>query len=145
VVCPDLINLQNIGSIIRIAAAFGADAVVLGEQCIDPFYRLSIRVSMGTIFNIPIVRSRDLLRDLVRLRGEFGYQLAATVLDTTAEPLRTATRPGKFAILFGGEGDGLGRAYIEAADRRVTIPMQRGTDSLNVAAAAAVFMFHFCG
>ena len=70
-------------------------------------------------------------------------QLAATVLDESAEPLASAGRPAKFALLFGGEPQGLGPEYVAACDRRLTIPMKMGTDSLNVAVAAGIFLYHF--
>ena len=143
VICPDITNVENIGSIVRIAAAFGADALVLGERCHDPFWRQSVRVSMGTIFRLPILQSDDLLRDMARLKQEWGVQLAATVLEDSAEPLTAAGRPARFGILFGSEPQGLGPEYIAACDRKVTIPMKMGTDSLNVAVAAGIFLYHF--
>ena len=143
VVCPDISNVENIGSIIRLSAGFGADALILGEHCHDPFWRQSVRVSMGTVFTLPVVHTDDLLRDLGRLRREWGVELAATVLDPDAEPLAGAARPAKLGLLFGGEAQGLGPAYVAACDRRVTIPMKLGTDSLNVAVAAGIFLYHF--
>jgi tRNA G18 (ribose-2'-O)-methylase SpoU len=143
VVCPDISNAENIGSIVRIAAGFGADALILGEHSHDPFWRQSIRVSMGTVFQLPIYQSRELLHDLARLKSEWGVELAATVLDEDAEPLSQAKRGGRLAILFGGESQGLDDATVRACDRRVTIPMKLGTDSLNVAVAAGVFLYHF--
>jgi tRNA G18 (ribose-2'-O)-methylase SpoU len=143
VACPDISNVENIGSIIRLSAGFGADALVLGENCHDPFWRQSVRVSMGTVFSLPIVHTDDLLRDLGRLRREWGVELAATVLDDDAEPLSRATRPPRFGLVFGGEAQGLDAAHVAACDRRVTIPMKLGTDSLNVAVAAGIFLYHF--
>jgi tRNA G18 (ribose-2'-O)-methylase SpoU len=142
VICPDLTNGENVGSIVRTAAGFGVDALVLGERSFDPFYRLSIRVSMGTCFRLPIVRSANLLADLTSLRADHGYQLLATMLDHTAEPLRTLVVPERVAVLLGNEAVGLSPADAAACDRRVTLPMKRETDSLNVAAAAAVFLYH---
>lgn len=143
VVLPETSNVENIGSLIRIAAAFGADAMLLGERCHDPFWRQSVRVSMGTIFSLPIRHSADLMHDLRRLREEWGMQLAATVLDEDAEPLAGAARPARFGLLLGNEAQGLGEQWVRACDRRITIPMQCGTDSLNVAVAAGIFMYHF--
>ena len=68
VVCPDIANTENLGTLIRIAAGFGADAMVLGERSCNPFYRQSVRVSMGTVFSLPIVESKNILSDLRRLR-----------------------------------------------------------------------------
>ena len=101
------------------------------------------RVSMGTVFTLPLLQSDDLLRDLRLLREQWGVQLAATVLDPDAEPLANAKRPAKFALLLGGEAQGLEPQWVQACDRRLTIPMQRGTDSLNVAVAAGIFLYHF--
>lgn len=142
IVCPDVNNTENLGSLIRIAAGFGADAMILGPSCCDPFYRQSVRVSMGTIFKLPIVRSRDLSADLQTLRAN-KFQLIASVLDENAEPLAAAPRSDRIAILFGSEAHGLSREIVSQCDRHVTIPMRLGTDSLNVAIAAAVFMYHF--
>ncbi len=143
VICPDINNVENIGSLIRLSAGFGVDAMILGERCHDPFWRQSIRVSMGTIFSLPIYRSPNLLADLGRLRDEWHVELAATVLDATAEPLAAARRGGRLGVLFGSEPHGLDEAAIGMCARKVTIPMKLGTDSLNVAVAAGIFLYHF--
>ena len=146
VVCPKVINHENVGAMIRVAAAFGAKAMVLGPESCDPYWRRSIRVSMGAVFTFPIVTSDDLQRDLKRLKDRWGYQLAATVIDADAEPLARAGRPSnpdRLALLFGPESQGLENRWVQMCDRRITIPMQLGTDSLNIAVAAAVFLYHF--
>src|SRR5207245_2076779 len=106
-----------------------------------PFWRQSIRVSMGTVFSLPIYQSSDLRLDLKRLRNEWGIQLAATVLDPAAEALSTALRPAKLGLLFGNEAQGLGSQWTDLCDRKVTIPMHLGTDSLNVSVAAGIFLY----
>ncbi len=143
VVCPDIANAENIGSIIRLSAGFGADALILGERCHDPFWRQSVRVSMGTVFSLPLVHTDDLLCDLSRLRDEWGVEFTATVLKADAEPLTRATRTARFGLLFGGEAQGLEPAYADVCQRHVTIPMKLGTDSLNVAVAAGISLYHF--
>jgi tRNA G18 (ribose-2'-O)-methylase SpoU len=143
VVCPEVEKTDNLGALIRIAAAFGADAMLLGPRCCDPFFRQSVRVSMGTVFHLPIVRSPDLDRDLHHLRDDLGVELIATVLDDSAEPLDRAPRAPKLALLLGNEAQGLPPDIVRLCHRRVTIPMQLGTDSLNVAVAAGVFLYHF--
>jgi tRNA G18 (ribose-2'-O)-methylase SpoU len=143
VVCPELSNTENLGSLIRIAAGFGANAMVLGQHCCDPFYRQSVRVSMGTIFRLPIVQSQNLLSDLKGLKERWVVEAVATVCDADAEPLAHARRPDRIAVLFGNEAQGLAADYVAACDRRVTIPMQLGTDSLNVSIAAGIVMYHF--
>src|SRR5438045_2055216 len=143
VILPDIHSVENIGSLVRLSAGFGADALILGERCHDPFWRQSVRVSMGTIFSLPLVQSQNLHDDLERLKREWQVELAATVLDPEAEMLSTATRPRRFALLFGSEPHGLGPEWIAQCDRRLTIPMHWGTDSLNVAVAAGIFLYHF--
>ncbi len=142
VVCPETNNTENLGLIIRVAAGFGATAVLLGEKCANPFYRQSIRVSMGTIFSVPIVQSENLARDLAWLRDR-RVEIVATVADADAQPLARAQRRRRSALLFGAEGHGLTDEWLGLCDRRVSIPMQLGTDSLNVHVAAAVFLYHF--
>jgi tRNA G18 (ribose-2'-O)-methylase SpoU len=141
-ICPEVHDPSNLGSIIRTAAAFGCQGLVLGRLCADPLSRRALRVSMGAALRLPMVESSDLAADLQLLAAE-GYELVATVLDPRAEPLATARRAERLAILLGSEGHGLDEPLIELAHRRVTIPMQLGIDSLNVATAAAVFLYHF--
>ena len=143
VVLPDVANTDNLGALVRISAALGADALVLGQHCCDPFWRQAVRVSMGTVFSLPLLRSNDLLTDLRALRERWGVELTAAVVDDDAQPLAASHRREKLALLFGNEAQGLGADYVRACDRRVTIPMHLGTDSLNVAVAAAVFLYHF--
>jgi tRNA G18 (ribose-2'-O)-methylase SpoU len=145
VVCPEIANTDNLGSLMRIAAGFGADAMILGQHCCDPFYRQSIRVSMGAVFSLNLHQSQDLLTDMKLLKDRWRVEVIATVLDESAEPLQTARRGDRIAILFGNEAQGLSMEMIQACDRRVIIPMKLGTDSLNVSVAAAVILYHFCG
>ena len=143
VILPETANAENMGSMIRLCAAFGVDALVLGERSCDPFWRQSVRVSMGTIFSVPIIRSDDLLRDMRRLQTERKITLTATVLDPTAQELQAfqRNRPKRLGILFGNEAQGLDSRYVQACDHRITIPMRKGTDSLNVAVAAGIFLY----
>lgn len=143
VICPEIANTENLGGLIRIAAAFGMNAMILGPRSCDPFFRQAVRVSMGTVFKLPIVQSEDLLHDLDRLRNEWRAQLIATVLhDETAESLAEVHPPARFALLFGNEAQGLSEDVVRRCGRRVTIPMRLGTDSLNVMVAAGIFLFH---
>lgn len=142
-ILPEITDAANIGALIRTAAAFGCDGIVLGEQCRDPFIRQTIRVSMGTIFFIPLVQSTDIRADLRVLREKHGVELWATVLDDEAVSLERAERGKRIGLLLGNEGPGLEANIVKLCDRKVTIPMRRGTDSLNVGASCAVFLYHF--
>jgi tRNA G18 (ribose-2'-O)-methylase SpoU len=142
-ICPEIANTENLGSLIRVAAGFGADAMILGERSCDPFYRQSIRVSMGTVFSLNLLQSQDLLGDLRLMKKQWGVELVATVLDESAQPLAEAQRGDRVGLLFGNEAQGLSQQILAECDRRVTIPMKLGTDSLNVAIAAAVVLYRF--
>jgi len=143
VVCPDVQDPENLGAILRIGAALGVAGLILGGHCANPFSRRVLRVSMGASLRVPIVHSEDLAADLRELRDHWGFQLAATVVQGPAEPLQTAERSDRLAVLFGSEGHGLADEWLDLCDRRITIPMQPGTDSLNVAVAAGIILHHF--
>lgn len=143
VICPEIANVENIGSLIRLSAGFGADAMLLGERCHDPFWRQSIRVSMGAIFKLPLLQSNDMARDLTRLKHEWNVELIATVLEPDAESLASSRRKQKVGILFGNEAQGLDQQSLALCDRKVSIPMHHDTDSLNVAVAAGIVLYHF--
>jgi tRNA G18 (ribose-2'-O)-methylase SpoU len=142
-VLPEITDPANLGALIRVGAAFGVRTVVLGEHCRDPFTRQTVRTSMGTIFTIDLIQSRDLRSDL-RAMQRAGIELLATVLDHDAEPLATFTPTAAFALLVGNEGPGLDHDVIDMCDRRLTIPMRLGTDSLNVVVATGIFLHHLC-
>ncbi len=144
VVCPDLKDPTNLGSILRTSAALGVSAVALGPQCADYLSRRVVRVSMAAALQLPIVVAADIGGALARLKREFGLELVATVVDPSAEPLAKAQRSTKMALVLGGEAHGLPPDLLSLCDRRVTIPMRPGIDSLNVAVAAAIFLFQFC-
>ncbi len=140
VVLEDLTDVDNLGAIARHAAAFGAEALVLSPRCADPFYRKSIRVSLGAVFGLPIVRLARWPDDLEKLRAD-GVSLVAAVLDADATPLAGFERPLRTAIVLGAEGPGLSSEARALCDHQVTIPMSPGADSLNVATAAAIFLY----
>jgi tRNA G18 (ribose-2'-O)-methylase SpoU len=140
VVLEDLTDVDNLGAIARHAAAFGADALVLSPRCADPFYRKAIRVSLGAVFTLPIVRLARWPDDLRALRAD-GIELVGAVLEPGATPLARFGPPARAALLFGAEGPGLSLATRALCDHRVTIPMSPGADSLNVATAAAIFLY----
>jgi len=141
VVLPEIANAENLGALFRIAAGFGADAVLLGERSADPYWRQCVRVSMGNVFKMPIAHSTNIVKDLQRLHDEWGVNIVGTVLAERAESLSGFIRDAKTAVLFGNEAQGLDATQIAACDRLVTIPMNLGTDSLNVAMAAGIVMY----
>lgn len=134
---------ENLGSIFRNAAGLGVDAVIFGSGCADPLYRRVVRVSMGHALLVPYARARHWPADL-RLLRDNGFQLLAMTPNPKAETL-AAVMPRlaaqKVAVLVGAEGPGLAESTMRAADVRVRIPMSRGTDSLNVATAAALAFY----
>lgn len=142
VILEDLTDVDNLGAIARHAAAFGAEALVLSPRCADPFYRKAIRVSLGTVFSLPIVRLARWPDDLAVLRAG-GLELVGAVLSAGATPLPAFPAPRRWGLLLGAEGPGLSEAALELCDHRVTIPMSSGADSLNVATAGAIFLYAF--
>jgi tRNA G18 (ribose-2'-O)-methylase SpoU len=130
---------ENLGSIFRNAAGLDVDAMIFGAGCADPLYRRAVRVSMGHALLVPFAQTRRWPDDLELLRDN-GFQLLAMTPDSHACTLADAmsARSGqKVAVLVGAEGPGLTETAMRASDIRVRIPMSRGTDSLNVATAAA--------
>jgi tRNA G18 (ribose-2'-O)-methylase SpoU len=144
VVLVDLVDVDNLGAMARNAAAFGADAILLSPRCADPFYRKAVRTSAGAVLTLPIARAARWPDDLLRLREDRGFSLVGAVLGGHAQPLADFTPPPRLALLFGAEGPGLDAATQALCDTWVTIPMAAspGVDSLNVATAGAVFLYH---
>lgn len=142
VVVEDIVDHTNVGAIVRNAAGLGWDGLLLSPRAADPLYRRSIKVSMGTVFSLPWARVDDWATAVPTLR-ESGFTVAALALAEDAVPLpafvdRLRHKPARVAILLGTEGDGLSRRWLDQADLAVQIPLSRGVDSLNVAAAAAI-------
>ena len=138
-ILEDIVDHTNVGAIFRSAAALGVDAVLVTPRCADPLYRRSVRVSMGTVFQVPWTRLETWPGGLDDLRAA-GFTVAALALADDAVSLDdlVAAPPERLALMLGTEGDGLSRGAVEAADLVVRIPMAGGVDSLNVAAASAV-------
>lgn len=142
VVLENLVDHTNVGAIFRAVAGLGADAVLVTPECADPLYRRSIRVSMGSVLQVPWTRLTSWPADMSLLK-EHGFHVAALALDDRAVDLRTfaTARPERVALVFGAEGDGLAAPTLAGVDTVVRIPMLHGVDSLNVASAAAVALF----
>ena len=144
VVLENLVDHTNVGAAFRSAAALGIDAVLVTPSCADPLYRRSVRVSMGTVFQVLWTRLDSWPGDIALLR-DAGFTVASLALCEDSMSLDDfASLPAlrgpdaRLAIVMGTEGDGLGKRTIAASDYTVKIPMDHGVDSLNVAAASAV-------
>ncbi|MBX3310366.1 MAG: RNA methyltransferase [Cryobacterium sp.] len=139
VILENVVDPTNVGAIFRSVAAIGADAVLVTPGSSDPFYRRAIRVSMGTVLQVPWTRVGEWPATR-RLLTTSGFHVAALTPATDAVSLRdfAANAPERVALVVGTEGDGLTSGALAAADTIVRIPMRHGIDSLNVAAAAAV-------
>ncbi|MDY5880242.1 MAG: RNA methyltransferase [Oscillospiraceae bacterium] len=139
-VLEDVMNPTNVGAIFRSAAALGIDAVVLTSASSDPLYRRSIRVSMGTVFQVPWTYLGE--GGISELRS-LGFKTAAMALKSDSLPIYDPrlAKIDKLAIVLGTEGDGLAAGTIADCDYTVLIPMSHGVDSLNVAAASAVAFY----
>lgn len=143
-VLEGIVDSTNIGAIFRSAAALNVDAVLVTANCGDPLYRRAVRVSMGTVFQVPWARIGETNEDwpergLEKLR-DLGFKSAAMALsdDSVSIDDERLNKEEKLCIVFGTEGDGLAKETIARCDYTVRIPMAHGVDSLNVASAAAV-------
>ncbi|WP_460699343.1 TrmH family RNA methyltransferase [Nocardia thraciensis] len=131
---------ENIGSIFRNAAGLGVGAVLFGDRCADPLYRRAVRVSMGHVLRVPFAHLPCWPEGLESLRAK-GFQIIALTPDPAAANLAAATTGARAALLLGAEGPGLTEEAMRATDVRARIPMTSGTDSLNVATAAALAFY----
>ena len=140
-VLENVMNPTNVGAIFRSAAALGMDAVLLTSACSDPLYRRAIRVSMGTVFQVPwTYLSSEWPQPGIQVLQNLGFRTAAMALSDDSVSIRDPRlgEEDKLAIILGTEGDGLSAQTIADCDYTVRIPMTHGVDSLNVAAASAV-------
>lgn len=140
VAMPDITNPDNLGNVFRSSAALGADGILLGPQACDPLSRRAMRVSMGGVMQLPWVKTDDLARDLVVLKTR-GYTLYATVLAGADATLSDVAWADRCVLCFGSEYAGLDAATLTVCDRRVTIPMAPGIDSLNLGVSAGIFLY----
>ena len=149
-VLEDVMNPTNVGAIFRSAAALGVDAVLLTHASSDPLYRRAIRVSMGTVFQVPWTligsEARVWPHDGLAALHDAGFSCAAMALtdDSVSLDDPVLQEIDRLAIFMGTEGAGLGAKTIAGCDRAVRIPMAHGVDSLNVAAASAVAFWQLC-
>ena len=142
-ILENVVNPTNVGAIFRSAAALNIDAVILTPDCSNPLYRRAIRVSMGTVFQIPwafVDKELSWPEEGVKKLKSLGFRTAALALsdDSVSIDDPKLMSEEKLALILGTEGDGLAKATIADCDYTVRIPMSHGVDSLNVAAASAV-------
>lgn len=146
---------QNVGLIARNAAAFGAGALIVDNATYDPYYRKAIRVSMGTIFRLPVCYEDDLGAALVRLKKKYNMRIIAATPGRGAGDIADCELSGNICFVFGNEDKGVSRRILDIADAKVRIPISKNVDSLNVAGASAVCLYeasrnrgksdsHFC-
>lgn len=148
-ILENVVNPTNVGAIFRSAAALNMDAVLLTSGCSDPLYRRAIRVSMGTVFQVPwtYIETKEVKwpQGGMDLLQEYGFKTVAMALRNDSvridDPKLHAEE--KLAIILGTEGDGLAAETMADCDYTVKIPMSHGVDSLNVAAASAVAFWEF--
>jgi len=143
VACPNIGLEENLGSILRICAAFGVAALIVGNKGAFAFGRRAIRVSMGNIFKLPIIEPEDFVGELRRLKKQFGFELVATALSENSERLECTEGGERICLLFGNEAHGLAIDELGICDRVVRLDMANDVDSLNIANAATVFLYHF--
>lgn len=142
-VLDGIVDSTNIGAIFRSAAALGMDGVLLTPNCCDPLCRRAVRVSMGTVFQIPWTRLPDNWPESLR---QLGFKTVAMALNDKAISIENPKllAEERLAVVLGTEGDGLPKQTIAGCDYTVCIPMRHNVDSLNVAAAAAVAFWELC-
>ena len=140
----------NVGAVMRSAAALGMDAVLLTPSCCDPLHRRAVRVSMGTVFQVPWTRIGQQTQDWpeggMTLLREMGFATVAMALSEDSVEIDDPclAREERLAVILGTEGDGLAKTTIARCDYTARIPMLHGVDSLNVAAASAVAFWQLC-
>jgi tRNA G18 (ribose-2'-O)-methylase SpoU len=135
-----LSNAENVGALMRNCVAFGVSALIAGETCSSLFLRRTVRNSMGALFKLPALESKNLVQTLQALRAR-GIRCVAAHPHTDKKVLSHADFSGDCCVVFGSEGNGISPEVLAACDEVVAIPMANDVDSLNVSAAAAVFLY----
>jgi len=136
-----LANAENIGVLVRNCAAFGVQAILVGETSSSPYLRRAVRNSMGTVFKMPVVHCTNLAETLATLQSSHQFKIFAAHPHTEEHSIQRTDFSGNCCLVFGNEGHGVSPQVLSACDRPVAIPMQHGVDSLNVASASAVFLY----
>jgi tRNA G18 (ribose-2'-O)-methylase SpoU len=136
-----LTNSENLGVLVRNCAAFGVQAVLVGETSSSPYLRRAVRNSMGTVFTIPIVHCTSLVETLSFLRDTHRFSIIAAHPHAEKQTIHQTDFSGHCCIVFGSEGNGISLQVLAACDGVAAIPMHHSVDSLNVASASAVFLY----
>lgn len=136
-----LTNADNIGVIVRNCVAFGVDALIVGETSSSPYLRRAIRQSMGSVFNLPIVATKNLSETLSLLEEKFSTQCLAADAHVNDISIQDANLGKNICIVFGSEGSGIRESVLGVCSKKITIPISEKVDSLNVASASAVFLY----
>ena len=136
-----LANSENLGVLVRNCAAFGVQAILVGETSSSPYLRRAVRNSMGTVFKIPIVHCKNLAETLTMLRHSHKFKIIAAHPHAEEHNIQCMDFTGHCCVVFGSEGDGISPCVLSVCDVASAIPMQLGVDSVNVASASAVFLY----
>jgi len=139
----DVLDPENLGTIIRTAASFGVDSILISQKCPSPFSRRVLRTSMGSVLKVPLCIVEKPLETLRWMSDSAKISLAACVLDPRAVPIEQMARPRRLGIVVGNEGDGLSAECVATCNDLITIPMAEGIDSLNVAVATGIVLHYF--
>lgn len=140
-VLDGIADAENMGALVRTAAAFGVQAIVYDSTSCHPFLRRSVRVSMGTVINLPLVRVNSLPETLRELRDREAFHVYAAALTEDSALLANTMFADRSALVFGAEGTGITRQVLAVCDHRVRIEMAQGVDSLNVGVACGAFLY----
>jgi TrmH family RNA methyltransferase len=132
---------ENVGLIVRNAAAFGAQALIVDNATYDPYYRRSVRVSMGTIFKLPVYYEDDLASSLMWIKKNCNTRIIAAIPVRGTKDVAKTDFSGNICLVFGNEDKGVSRSVSRICNTKVRIPISRAVDSLNVASASAVFLY----
>lgn len=143
VVCPFTVLPDNLGSVMRLSAGFGVDAVIVGQRSADPFGRRAMRVSMGNVLQLPVIEPVSIREIITDLKDRYGYHVVAATGSRQANELPMRRPSGKLAIVLGNEADGIDESHLALCNQEVSIRMAGTTDSLNVANALAVLLYQF--
>jgi len=135
-----LVNAENVGVIVRNCAAFGVNAIIVGETSSSPYLRRAVRNSMGAIFQMPVIHVQNLAASLQELQNKYRYTIAAAH-PAGGHSVYEIDLSGNTCIVLGNEGDGVRQSILDVSPVRLSIPMQNNIDSLNVANASAVLLY----